>query len=148
MVRILFAAVQAHFDLTCMIFYCYYFAKRFSFIESFEIRSSTIRNDVKRMKYVMKQEANRSNMKIVLKEPENFGEKFVCYQIFIQNDFHLSNMTFSFFMLFLRSVKRNQHFIQHGIFVMLDEMLDRFNKAFRKFLNIRRRKTICVKVSL
>ena len=30
---------------------------------------------------------------------------------------------------------------------MLDEMLDRFNKAFRKFLNIRRRK-IFVEVSL
>ena len=35
-------------------------------------------------------------------------------------------------MLFLRSVKSIQHFIQHGIFVTLDEMLNRFKKAFNK----------------
>ena len=40
---------------------------RFSFVESFEIRSSNIRNDVIRMKCWM----NRSNVKIVLHEPEN-----------------------------------------------------------------------------
>ena len=48
---------------------------------------------------------------------------------------------------------RNQIFIQHVLlnrfnissntachFVMLDEMLNRFNKAFRKFLNIHKKK--------
>ena len=55
------------------VFYCYHFAERFSFVESFEIRSSNIRNDVIRMKSWMKQGANRSNMKIVLGEPENVG---------------------------------------------------------------------------
>ena len=71
MVRIFFAAGQAHFDLICMIFYCYYFAERFSFVEPFEIRRSNIQNDVIRMKCWMKQGVNRSHMKIILDEPEN-----------------------------------------------------------------------------
>ena len=57
------------------------------------------------------------------------NEKFARDQIFIQHDFSLSNMIFSFVLLFLRSVKPIQHFIQHDIFVLLDEMLDRFNKT-------------------
>ena len=57
----------------CMILYCYefFFAERFSFVESFEIRSFNIRNDVTRMKCWIKQGANQSNMKILLDEPEN-----------------------------------------------------------------------------
>ena len=55
-----------------VIFCCYYFTEQqFSFVESFEIRSSNIRNDVIRMKCGMKQGVNRSNMKIVLDEPKN-----------------------------------------------------------------------------
>ena len=56
-----------------MIFYFYYFAERFSFVESFEIRSFNIRNDVTRMKCSMKQRVNQLNMKILLDEPENVG---------------------------------------------------------------------------
>ena len=62
-------------------------------------------------------------------------EKFACDQIFIQHDFSSFIMIFSFSflflfsLLFLRSVKPIQHFIQHGIFVMLDGMLDQFNKV-------------------
>ena len=78
--------------------------------------------------------------------PKMLYEIFARDQIFIQQDFSSTNMIF-FFLLFLRSVKPIQHFIQHGIFVMLDEMLDRFNKAFRKFLNIHRKK-IDVEASL
>ena len=73
-------------------------------------------------------------------------ETFALNQIFIQHNFSSSNMTF-LFLLFLRSVKPIQYFIQNGFFVMLDEMLDRFNKTFRKFLNIHRKK-IYVEVSL
>ena len=54
-------------------FYCYYFAERFSFVESFEIRSSNIQNDVMRMKCWMKQRVNQSNIKILLDAPENVG---------------------------------------------------------------------------
>ena len=61
-------------------------------------------------------------------------EKLACDQIFIQHDFSsfIMSFSFSFFfsLLFLRSVKPIQHFIQHRIFVMLDEMLDQFNKVF------------------
>ena len=53
-----------------------------------------------------------------------------------------------FLVLFLCSVKPIQHFIQHGVFVMLDEMLDRFNKACRKFLNIHRKKNLRRSLSL
>ena len=56
--------------------HCYYFAGRFSFVESFEIQSFNIRNDVTRMKCWMKQGVNQSNMKILLDEPENLDEKF------------------------------------------------------------------------
>ena len=77
--------------------------------------------------------------------PKMLYEIFARDQIFIQHDFSSSNIFF--FFLFLRSVKPVRHFIEHGIFVMLDEMLDRFNKAFRKFLNIHRKK-IDVEVSL
>ena len=49
-------------------------------------------------------------------------EKFAHDQVFIQHDFSASNMIFC--LLFLRSVKPIQRFIQHGIFVMLNEMLD------------------------
>ena len=72
------------------------------------------------MKYVTKQEVNRSSMKIVLNEPENFGGKIYLLSnfhrkrfSFIQHDFFF----FFFFLLFLRSVKPIQHFIQHGIFL-------------------------------
>ena len=41
-----------------------------------------------------------------------------------------------------------EHFIQYDIFVMLDEILDRFNKVFRKFLNIQRKKNLRRSVSL
>ena len=59
----------------CMILYCYdvFFAERFSFVESFKIRSFNIRNDVTRIKWWIKQGANQSNMKIQLNEPENVG---------------------------------------------------------------------------
>ena len=118
------------FDV-CHFFYCYYFAERFSFVGSFEIGSSNIWNDVIRIKFWMKQGVNQSNMKTVLDEPENVGWK-VCSRsnfhpmqyIFMEHDF------FFFFLLFLRSVKPIRYFIQHGIFVMLDEILHRFNKVF------------------
>ena len=70
MVRTFFAAAQAH--LMCDIF-CYYFGERFSFAQSFEIRSSDFRREVIRMKFWMKQGVNQFNMKIVLDEPENVG---------------------------------------------------------------------------
>ena len=54
-------------------FYCYYFAECFSIVESFEIQSSNIRNDVIRMKCWMKQRVDQSNMKSLLNEPENVG---------------------------------------------------------------------------
>ena len=53
--------------------YCYYFPERFSFLESFDIRSSIIRNNVIRMKCWMKQRVNQSNMKTVLDE-QNFAQ--------------------------------------------------------------------------
>ena len=72
----------------------YYFAERFSFVKSFEIQSSNIQNHVMRMKCWMKQGINRSNVKIVLDEPENVGWK-ICSRLnfhptrffFIQHDF-------------------------------------------------------------
>ena len=128
-------------------FYCclWSFAERFSFVESFEIQSSNLWNDVTRMKCWMKPRVDQSNMKILLDEPEN-----VVWNICSRSNFHSTRFFFIehfFFFLFLRSVKPVRHFIEHGIFVMLDEMLDRFNKAFRKFLNIHRKK-IDVEVSL
>ena len=80
-------------------FHCYYFAERFSFVESFEIRSSNIRNDVIRIKCWMKQRENRSNMKIVLDEPENVAFN----QIFIQHDFSSSNMIFFAIFVFCQT---------------------------------------------
>ena len=71
-------------------FYCYYFAKRFSFVESFEIRSSNIRNNVIKMEFCMKQEVNRSNMKIVLDESES-----VVWKICFQSNFHPTRFFFS-----------------------------------------------------
>ena len=102
-------------------FYCYYFAERFSFVESFEIRSSNIRNDVIRMKCWIKQGVNQSNMKIVLSSnmPENVGWKMYSRSnfhparfFFIQYDFFfffffcyfcflLNRSNISFFMVFL-----------------------------------------------
>ena len=111
-------------------FYCYNFAERFSFVESFEIRSSNIRNGVIRMKYWMNNGINRSNMKIVLDKPENVGWKICSRSNFHPTRFFFMQHDFFFVLLFFRSVKPIQHFIQHGIFVMLDEMLGRFNKAF------------------
>ena len=61
-------------------------------------------------------------------------EKFALYRIFIRHDFSSSNYFFFIFLLFLRSVKPIQHLFQHGIFVMLDEILDRFNKALNKLI--------------
>ena len=148
MVKIFFTVVQAYFDLTCMIFfYCYYFAERFSFVESFEIRSSNIQNDVMRMKCWMKQRVNQSNIKILLDAPENVGWKICLQSNFDPTRFFFIEQDFFFFCFFCVLLKPIQHFIQHGIFVMFDEMLDRSNKAFRKLLNIHRKK-ICVKVSL
>ena len=57
-------------------------------------------------------------------------EKFARDQIFIQRNIFSWNMIFFYFLLFLRSVKPMQYFKQHGIFVILDEILHRFNKAF------------------
>ena len=59
-------------------------------------------------------------MKIVLDEPEN-----VLWKICWRSNFHPT--WFFLFLLFLRSVKP----IQNGIFVMLGEMLNRFNKALK-----------------
>ena len=56
-------------------------------------------------------------------------EMFDSDQTFIQHDFGSSNIFFSFSQI-LQSVKPIQHFIQHAKFMMLDEMLDRFNLAF------------------
>ena len=64
-------------------FYCYYFAEHFDVVESFEIQSSNIRNDVIRTKYCMKQGVNQSNIKTVLDEAENVGRK-----VFSQSNFH------------------------------------------------------------
>ena len=80
-------------------FYCYYFAEHFSFIASFEIRISNIRNDVIRIKCWMKQ-GFQSNMKIMLDEPENIG-----WKICSQSNFHLTRFLFIqhdffFFLLF------------------------------------------------
>ena len=47
---------------------------------------------------------------------------------------------FFLFCYFCVAAKPIQHSIQHGIFVMVDEMFDRFNKAIRKFFNIRSKK--------
>ena len=45
----------------------------------------------------------------------------------------LAHPTYFFlFLQILRSVKPIQHFIQHAKFMMLDEMLDRFNSALKK----------------
>ena len=57
----------------CVIFYCYYFAECFNFVESFKIRSSSIQNDEIRMKYWIKEGVNQSNMENVLVETENVG---------------------------------------------------------------------------
>ena len=55
-------------------------------------------------------------------------EKFARNQIFIKHDFSSFNMIFFFFLLFLLSLKPIQHYIQHGIFCMLDEMLHRLTR--------------------
>ena len=75
-------------------------------------------------------------------------EHFVgwAWECWMKNLLTVKDDFFFFFLLFLCSVKPIQHFIQHDISVMLDEMLDRFNKAIRKFFNIQRKK-ICVAVS-
>ena len=70
-------------------FYCYYFTERLNFVESFEIWSSNIRSDVRRMKSWMKQRVNQSNMIILLDEPENVG-----WKICSQSDFHLTRFFF------------------------------------------------------
>ena len=75
-------------------------------------------------------------------------EKYARNQILLQPDFSSSNMISLFFLLFSRSIKSIQHFIEYDIFVMLDEMLDWFNKAFRKFLNIHRKKNVRRSLSL
>ena len=78
-------------------FYCYYFAKCFSFVESFEIRSSNIWNDVIRMKCWMKQEVHRSNMKIILDEPKNVGRKTYSQSNFHPTQFFFIQPDFFFF---------------------------------------------------
>ena len=86
-----------HFDLMCVIFYCYYFAERFSIVESFKIRSSNMLNDV-RMKCWMKEGVNWSNMKILLDEPENVGLK-----LYLRSNFHptqFSSIQYGFFFFF------------------------------------------------
>ena len=57
-------------------------------------------------------------------------ENFARDQIFIQRNIFSWNMIFFYFLLFLRSVKPIRYLIQHGIFVMLDEILHQFNKVF------------------
>ena len=54
-------------------------------------------------------------------------EKFAQDQISIQHDFSSSNIIFPFFAIFAFCWTDP---IFHGIFVMLDEMLDGFNKVF------------------
>ena len=68
-------------------------------------------------------------MKIVMcwMSPKMLDEKFTLDQILIQHDFSSSSMIF-LFLLFLDSVKP----IQHGIFFMLDKILDRLKKASGK----------------
>ena len=61
-------------------------------------------------------------------------EKFTLDQISIQHGFFIQHDFFRF-LLFLCSVKPIQHFTQHGISAMLDEMLDRLNKAFTLLTN-------------
>ena len=68
-------------------FYSYYFAERFSFDESFEIRSSNIRNDVIRMKCWIKPRVNNTTWKFCWMSLKMLHEKFARNQIFIQHDF-------------------------------------------------------------
>ena len=80
-------------------FYCvWYFAERFSFVESFEIQSSNLWNDVIRMKCWMKPRIDQSNMKILLDEPEN-----VVWNICSRSNFHSTRFFFiehDFFLFF------------------------------------------------
>ena len=92
--------VKLNFIWCVWFFYCYYFAGRLNFVESFEIWSPNIRSDVRRMKCWMKQRVNQSNLIILLDEPENVG-----WKICSQSDFHLtrfssSSMFFFFFGYF------------------------------------------------
>ena len=85
----------------CMIFFIVIiFAERFSFVESFEIRSSNIRNDVIRIKCWMKQKVNQSNMKILLDEPENVAWKICSQSNFHPTQFFFIEHVFSFFCYF------------------------------------------------
>ena len=81
-----------------------------------------------------KQGINRSNIKIAVVEPENVGWKICSLSNFHPARFFFIQLFFLFLFAILRSVKPIQHFVQHGIFVMLDEMLDRFNKALNKLI--------------
>ena len=60
--------------------------------------------------------------------------KFSSKTIFLQSTWFIP------FLLFLLSGIPIQQLIQHGIFVMLDEMLDRFNKALRPYSHL----TLCL----
>ena len=62
-------------------------------------------------------------MKTVLDKPENVGWKISSRTNFQPTRFFFVQQNFLFFfLLFLRSVKPIQHFIEQGIFDMLDEM--------------------------
>ena len=63
-----------------------------------------------------------------------FAIKFWSKTIFLQSTWFIP------FLLFLLSGIPIQQLIQHGIFVMLDEMLDRFNKALRPYSHL----TLCL----
>ena len=80
------------------------------------------------MKCWMKQGESDPTWKLRWMNLKILNKRFACNQIFIQHDFSSSNMIF-LPLLILRSVKPIQHFIQHDIVAMLDEMLHRFNKA-------------------
>ena len=91
-------------------FYCYYFAERFSFVESFEIRSSNIQNDVMRMKCWMKQRVNQSNIKIFVGWAWKCWMKNLLAIKFWSNTIFLHRTGLFLFLLFLRSVKTNPIF--------------------------------------
>ena len=78
----------------------YYFGEHFSFVESFQTRSSNIWNDVIWMKCWIKQEVNQSSMNIVLDEPENVRWKICSRSNFHPTRFFFIQHDFFFFCYF------------------------------------------------
>ena len=103
---------------------------RFSFVESFPIRTSNVRNDVVRTKRWMEQETDPT-WNLCWMSLKTLDEKFTCDHGFFF--FHATR--FFLFLPLLLSIKPIQHFIQYGILFSLDEMLDRLNKVFKHFEN-------------